>query len=223
MLDQRRLPLGASSSKAHPSNTLLHPPPPPFRLLAANKCQPRSLPAVGCYLPHAQAPPSPPHTYTHTHTCMCAYRTDYKQLGCLKRSYPGVPIMAVTATATDRVAADILSTLGMRSAKVFKVGSTAHARGPKTPLRSCSHVPRWYLLCGISTVALVGCCCRSCSHVHRPAAAPFRQHRFNGMHPHCVGMRCARVRVGWGGVVPTAVNLCVKPVRLPLRHWRTSL
>ena len=36
-------------------------------------------------------------------------------------SYPRVPIMAVTATATDHVAADILKTLGMTRARVFKV------------------------------------------------------------------------------------------------------
>ena len=32
-----------------------------------------------------------------------------------------MPIMAVTATATDHVAADILKTLGMTRARVFKV------------------------------------------------------------------------------------------------------
>ncbi|KAG1669021.1 hypothetical protein FOA52_000615 [Chlamydomonas sp. UWO 241] len=47
------------------------------------------------------------------------FRPDYKALGSMRKSYPGVPIMAATATATEQVRADILKTLGMRGARVF--------------------------------------------------------------------------------------------------------
>ncbi|KAI9091291.1 P-loop containing nucleoside triphosphate hydrolase protein [Phlyctochytrium arcticum] len=39
------------------------------------------------------------------------FRPDYKQLGTLKRDFPGVPILALTATANDKVKADIIYTL----------------------------------------------------------------------------------------------------------------
>jgi superfamily II DNA helicase RecQ len=40
----------------------------------------------------------------------------------LQELYSGVPITAVTATATTRVQKDILSILGMQSARRFNVG-----------------------------------------------------------------------------------------------------
>lgn len=48
------------------------------------------------------------------------FRPDYKQLGFLRRSYPGVPIMALTATATTEVKNDVMSLLGMRSPRIFE-------------------------------------------------------------------------------------------------------
>ncbi len=41
------------------------------------------------------------------------YRPDYLQLGRLKSDFPDVPVMAMTATATDRVRADIVKNLNM--------------------------------------------------------------------------------------------------------------
>ncbi|WIA16435.1 hypothetical protein OEZ85_013122 [Tetradesmus obliquus] len=41
------------------------------------------------------------------------FRPSYRQLGVLRQALPGVPIMAVTATATQRVQQDILNQLGM--------------------------------------------------------------------------------------------------------------
>jgi len=38
-----------------------------------------------------------------------ARRPDYKKLGVLKQLFPDVPILALTATATERVRADICS------------------------------------------------------------------------------------------------------------------
>jgi bloom syndrome protein len=41
------------------------------------------------------------------------FRPDYQKLSILKRQYPNVPIMALTATATQRVRLDILNQLGI--------------------------------------------------------------------------------------------------------------
>jgi RecQ family ATP-dependent DNA helicase len=49
------------------------------------------------------------------------FRADYKELGVLKVKYPGVPILALTATATERVLADTLKILRMPQAQIFRV------------------------------------------------------------------------------------------------------
>ena len=41
------------------------------------------------------------------------FRPDYKKLQALRKNYPRVPIMALTATATPRVRTDVLEQLGM--------------------------------------------------------------------------------------------------------------
>jgi len=41
------------------------------------------------------------------------FRPDYNQLGRLRRDYPGVPLMALTATANEKVVNDAIRTLGM--------------------------------------------------------------------------------------------------------------
>lgn len=43
------------------------------------------------------------------------FRPDYKALGLFKQTFPHVPLMALTATATDRVRLDVTNILGMRS------------------------------------------------------------------------------------------------------------
>jgi len=43
------------------------------------------------------------------------FRPDYGALGCLKRSYPGVPLMALTATVTPRALDDARRALGLKS------------------------------------------------------------------------------------------------------------
>uniref|UniRef100_J3NA51 ATP-dependent DNA helicase n=1 Tax=Oryza brachyantha TaxID=4533 RepID=J3NA51_ORYBR len=48
------------------------------------------------------------------------FRPDYRGLGCLKQNFPRVPIMALTATATESVRKDILSTLRIPNAMVLK-------------------------------------------------------------------------------------------------------
>uniref|UniRef100_A0ACD6A4F3 Uncharacterized protein n=1 Tax=Avena sativa TaxID=4498 RepID=A0ACD6A4F3_AVESA len=48
------------------------------------------------------------------------FRPDYRGLGCLKQHFPRVPIMALTATATEAVRKDVLGTLRIPNALVLK-------------------------------------------------------------------------------------------------------
>lgn len=48
------------------------------------------------------------------------FRPDYRLLGQLRTCFPDVPILALTATATSQVLADIKSQLSLQQAKVFK-------------------------------------------------------------------------------------------------------
>ncbi|KNC98153.1 RecQ family ATP-dependent DNA helicase [Spizellomyces punctatus DAOM BR117] len=47
------------------------------------------------------------------------FRPDYKQLGSLRTKYPGIPIMALTATANEKVKMDIMDCLEMRQCEKF--------------------------------------------------------------------------------------------------------
>lgn len=47
------------------------------------------------------------------------FRPDYKKLGILRKRYPNVPTMALTATATPRVRKDILHQLNLTHYKIF--------------------------------------------------------------------------------------------------------
>ena len=47
------------------------------------------------------------------------FRPEYRQLRGLRDLLPGVPVMALTATATERVRGDIVGQLGLRSPEVF--------------------------------------------------------------------------------------------------------
>ncbi len=47
------------------------------------------------------------------------FRPDYRNLKNLRRSFPSVPVMALTATATPRVREDIVKQLGIQTAQVF--------------------------------------------------------------------------------------------------------
>ena len=47
------------------------------------------------------------------------FRPEYRQLAKLRASLPGVPLMALTATATDRVRADIVTQLKLREPEIF--------------------------------------------------------------------------------------------------------
>jgi bloom syndrome protein len=47
------------------------------------------------------------------------FRPDYKALGDVRRQYPGVPVIALTATATENVKVDVIHNLGMEGCEVF--------------------------------------------------------------------------------------------------------
>jgi ATP-dependent DNA helicase RecQ len=47
------------------------------------------------------------------------FRPEYRQLAKLRTALPGVPVMALTATATERVRADIVTHLQLRDPEVF--------------------------------------------------------------------------------------------------------
>jgi ATP-dependent DNA helicase RecQ len=47
------------------------------------------------------------------------FRPEYRALACLPEHFPGVPRIALTATADPRTRDDILASLGMRAARVF--------------------------------------------------------------------------------------------------------
>jgi ATP-dependent DNA helicase RecQ len=47
------------------------------------------------------------------------FRQDYRELGRLKREFPGVPVHAFTATATPRVREDIVAQLGLASPEIL--------------------------------------------------------------------------------------------------------
>ncbi|EKX53400.1 hypothetical protein GUITHDRAFT_64555, partial [Guillardia theta CCMP2712] len=48
------------------------------------------------------------------------FRPDYLKLGILRRQFPRVPIMALTATATDKVQEDVSKMLGIERSVVFR-------------------------------------------------------------------------------------------------------
>src|SRR5690606_5997977 len=48
------------------------------------------------------------------------FRPEYRQLREVRRMFPGVPVIALTATATDQVQRDIVNQLDLTDGKVFK-------------------------------------------------------------------------------------------------------
>lgn len=58
--------------------------------------------------------------------CISAYghdfRPGYRKLGCIRKTLPSVPILAVTATATQHVRDDIVSSLGLKNPQQVSMG-----------------------------------------------------------------------------------------------------
>ena len=51
------------------------------------------------------------------------FRPSYRQLNILKKSFPNIPITALTATATPRVLDDIFNVLNLDSANQYQLGT----------------------------------------------------------------------------------------------------
>ncbi len=47
------------------------------------------------------------------------FRPDYKQLGEVRQQFPGVPVIALTATATENVKIDVIHNLGIKNCEIF--------------------------------------------------------------------------------------------------------
>ena len=47
-------------------------------------------------------------------------RPDYRKLGILRQQFPDVPIIALTATATDRVSRDLCEILRIEGCETFR-------------------------------------------------------------------------------------------------------
>ena len=47
------------------------------------------------------------------------FRPDYKELGEVRKQFPAVPVMALTATATENVKVDVIHNLGMKNCEIF--------------------------------------------------------------------------------------------------------
>lgn len=62
---------------------------------------------------------------TESH-CISAYghcfRPEYRKLGCIRKQIPSVPILAVTATATEHVRNDIIHSLRMKNPQIISMG-----------------------------------------------------------------------------------------------------
>jgi len=67
---------------------------------------------------------------------MYACRPDYKKLGVLKQQFPDVPIMALTATATQRVCDDLKAMLRIEACEAF----SASVNRPNLIYEVCHHL-----------------------------------------------------------------------------------
>ncbi|CAG9313854.1 unnamed protein product [Blepharisma stoltei] len=54
------------------------------------------------------------------------FRADYLKLGCLRSEYPNVPIMTLTASATEMIRKDIITLLGMKNPQLFLSSFNRH-------------------------------------------------------------------------------------------------
>ncbi len=79
------------------------------------------------------------------------FRPDYLALGDLADRFPGVPRMALTATATPETAREIVERLRLRDARTFvasfdrpniQYGSTPRSTRGASSFRSSAHSPR---------------------------------------------------------------------------------
>ena len=97
------------------------PPPPPLRPPSLSLQRARAWEAVSvCMYREVARISSRAECATHARR---SFRPDYLSLGTLRASFPSVPILALTATASDNVRADVERTLGLDASR------TVHFRG----------------------------------------------------------------------------------------------
>ncbi|PIA27007.1 hypothetical protein AQUCO_08400046v1 [Aquilegia coerulea] len=85
------------------------------------------------------------------------FRPDYRALGCLKQNFPNIPVMALTATATQSVRKDILSALRIPHALVLETSFDRPnlkyevTEKTKDPLKQLGQLikDRFHNMCGI--------------------------------------------------------------------------
>jgi len=66
-------------------------------------------------------------------------RPDYKRLGVFKQNYQNVPIMALTATATQRVRKDVLHQLNIKETKWYNIYLIFDKYVSKTRMNFCNN------------------------------------------------------------------------------------
>jgi RecQ family ATP-dependent DNA helicase len=68
------------------------------------------------------------------------FRPDYKELGKFRREFPGVPVMALTATATENVIVDVKHILGMNNCEVYSQTFNRANLYYEVRLKEASHI-----------------------------------------------------------------------------------
>ncbi|OZJ04060.1 hypothetical protein BZG36_04653 [Bifiguratus adelaidae] len=89
------------------------------------------------------------------------FRPDYKMLGNLKSRFPNVPMMALTATATDRVKADVLHNLHIEGCAViqqsFNRSNLRYEVFPKSAKTICADINAFISTQGAGQSGIIYC------------------------------------------------------------------
>lgn len=132
------------------------------------------------------------------------FRPDYKEMGQLKRDYPDVPLMAMTATATSRVRHDVISHLNINKARLKEYQQSFnrpnlhyHVREKKTKAIVLEDIARFINGQHRNECGIIYCLSRrACEDV---ASDLGRAHGIRAQHYHAGMSKRDRIRVqeGW--------------------------